>query len=501
LTAPLYCAHPDFVATKATIFGMTPAPPARCRVLELGCGTGVNLLAMAQALPESRFVGIDLSPGQIASGRAVAEALGLRNIRLTAQSILDVDDSFGAFDYIICHGVYSWVPPQVQDRILAICQRHLAPQGVAYVSYNTYPGWHLRGVLRDLLVFHARRFSTVQARLQEAQPFLGFLAEAQEGATGIYGRVLASEVGRLRTQAESYVFHEYLEADNQPVYFHQFVERAAAKGLQYLDEAPIGRPPAIVARAQPFLNELPDDPILHEQYCDFLCGRSFRCTLLCHARVALRRPPSPQAVQTMHVVTKLRPTAPDSAASTVRQFSTASGVTMSTNNSIVGAALDALVRTWPQALPFRELWRQVQAAEPLGVVADPGQLAAALLQCYMAGVVELHVHPPAFSGVVSDRPRASGIARFQADSSDRVTTLRQYCVDLDPVDRFVLQRLDGTRDRAMLVAALEEAVATGELVIMHADQPVSDADTRRQVLEQALESCLCKLAGNALLVA
>src|SRR5262249_30408638 len=147
--------HPDNLATVATLFGMTPPPVERCRVLELGCAAGGNLLPLAAALPGSRFVGIDLSRRQIDDGRPGREALGLRNFRLRHRSILDVGADFGQFDYILCHGVYSWVPAPVQDKILEVCAGHLAPNGVAYVSYNTYPGWHIPGAVRAMMRYHA----------------------------------------------------------------------------------------------------------------------------------------------------------------------------------------------------------------------------------------------------------------------------------------------------------------------------------------------------------
>src|SRR5437868_15404402 len=132
--------HPDHPAVVATLLGLSPARPDRCRVLELGCAGGGNLIPMAYTYPESTFLGIDLSVEQIRQGEELREALGLANIELRAMSILDVDDRFGTFDYIICHGVYSWVPEAVQDKILEVCARHLAPEGIGFVSYNTFPG-------------------------------------------------------------------------------------------------------------------------------------------------------------------------------------------------------------------------------------------------------------------------------------------------------------------------------------------------------------------------
>ena len=140
--------HPDRLATMASLFGLKPPLVDTAQVLELGLAGGGNLIPMAVALPDSHFVGIDLSPRQVDEGVRVVERLGLTNIELRAQDILDLGEDLGVFDYILCHGVYSWVPASVQEKILEIHARHLAPGGIGYISYNAYPGWHLRGVVR-----------------------------------------------------------------------------------------------------------------------------------------------------------------------------------------------------------------------------------------------------------------------------------------------------------------------------------------------------------------
>src|SRR5438067_313897 len=151
---PFVDTHPSRVAAVARLHGLNPPAVERCRVLELGCAHGSNLIPMAVTLPESRFVGIDLSRRQIADGQNVVAALGLTNIDLQPLSILDVDEKLGVFDYVICHGVYSWVPAEVQRKILDICARQLSPDGVALVSYNTYPGWFVRQMVRELMLYH-----------------------------------------------------------------------------------------------------------------------------------------------------------------------------------------------------------------------------------------------------------------------------------------------------------------------------------------------------------
>ena len=148
--------HPDRLATMASYYGLESAPIDRCRVLELGCGVGGNLIPIACLYPESEFIGVDLSAHAIERGQANVAALGLTNIALHNRNIMEMASDGRPFDYIIAHGVYSWVPPAVREKMLALYGECLAPNGVAYVSYNAHPGSHLRDMVRDMMLFHIR---------------------------------------------------------------------------------------------------------------------------------------------------------------------------------------------------------------------------------------------------------------------------------------------------------------------------------------------------------
>src|SRR5262249_13566455 len=204
---------------------------------EVGCGRGGNLIPIAVNLPQSRFVGVDLSARQIADGQKVVSALGLTNIELKPISISDVDADLGMFDYILCHGVYSWVPAEVQDKILEICRDHLNPQGIAYISYNTFPGWHTRAVIREMLCYHTQQFEEPSDRIREARGLLTFLVRSAESHEAAFNAMMREELAVLAATPDTYLLHEHLEDYNEPLYFHQFVDRAAEKNLQYLGEA------------------------------------------------------------------------------------------------------------------------------------------------------------------------------------------------------------------------------------------------------------------------
>jgi methyltransferase-like protein/2-polyprenyl-3-methyl-5-hydroxy-6-metoxy-1,4-benzoquinol methylase/Fe-S-cluster containining protein len=512
LASPRYSTHPNCLATLATLLGMNPAPIDSCRVLELGCGTGGNLIPMALTLPQSHFVGVDLSSRQIASGRALADAIGLTNIELMPLSITDIDERFGQFDYIICHGVYSWVPPKVQDHLLTICKRNLAPHGVAHVSYNTYPGWHQRGLVRELLNYHVRQFGDTKVRTQQARAFLKFLIQSAVDPNSPYTRILKEEAELIRKEADWYVFHEHLEDYNEPLYFYQFMERAAAKGLQYLGEAwnhsyIQNLPPEV----RDTLQQLSGDLLHLEQYVDFLRNRTFRQTLLCHQDVGLNRTPSPEILMKLMISSLARPMSanPNFAPEAPEEFRNDSETCLTTNKPLMKAALWSLYEAWPRALSFDDLWTEVQARlsqSPIeeALRGEPGRalLAKDLLQSYLTNMMALHGHVSRFALRVSDKPVASPLARYQArhqTAADiHITTLTHRKVKLDDLDLVILPLLDGSRDRAALVDALVNAVNEGSLTVHRKGQPAAP-DQMRVILEASLEDCLNRLARFALL--
>ena len=490
---PVSATHPCRLAAAAALHGMAAPDVRHCRVLELGCAGGGNLVPMALALPESDFVGVDLSPGQVAEGQALVRALALRNIELKTLNLMAVDDRFGTFDYILCHGVWSWVPGPVRERILAVCSRNLSANGVAYVSYNTYPGWHARGMVRDMLAFHARRFADPHEQVRQARSFLGFLVGSVREPDGNYGRALRQEAELLGKQADSYLFHEHLEDVNLPVYFHEFMARAAAHGLQYLDEAQGTRLAACFpADVRETLRQLAPDPVLHEQYLDFLGNRTFRRTLLCRQGIALHRPPSPQAVQRFRYTTDCQPRASpvDLRQGVEATFASGKEITLTSIHPLIKAVLACLCEAQPRSLGLAELQRRVQGrlagSSPSCGLAE---LAESLLHCHQSGIVEFHLHEPAFATALSPQPRASPLARHQAETGcPWITSLRHRVVAIDDFDRAVLGLLDGRRDRAALAGQLADLARRGRLSLPEAG------------VDDALGPALARLAGNALLI-
>ncbi len=237
-----YTAHPDRLAVVASMAGIRTAPVENCRVLEVGCATGGNLIPMAEQLPASRFLGIDLSERQIQAGSSVVRELGLNNIEMRCQDLMAFAETEGQFDYIIAQGVYSWVPRPVQQRLLDVCRRHLAPNGVAYVSYNTYPGWRPNEVARDLMMYHARHAPDATNRLALGRQMMQFAAEHSLAAPH-YRDSLKTLQTAITAQPDEDLLHDHMEWVNEPQYFWKFVEEATANRLAYVGDASAFRTP------------------------------------------------------------------------------------------------------------------------------------------------------------------------------------------------------------------------------------------------------------------
>jgi protein-L-isoaspartate O-methyltransferase len=464
--------HPDRLATVAALHGLETVPLDRCRVLELGCAVGGNLTPMAAALPGSRFLGIDFSDPQIRVAQGYAQELGLTNIEFRRQDILDFDRSEGPFDYIICHGVYSWVPPRVQAKIQRILGDHLSPGGVGIVSYNVYPGWYLNGMIRDILQFGRRGASGARAELEQALTFLETVSDGIRQPEPAYKDKVRHASRKLRDGEATYVYHEYLEAFNSPVHFEQFARRAGRAGLQYLDDAELlDLSDQLSDRARAALAEFADDPVRHEQCMDYIRGRTFRRSLLCRASATIHRAPQPQALRGLRIASSLGPESPspDLTAQTAEKFLSSDGPSLTTNNPYLKSALAVLHQAYPGVVAFADLWAAVRGkaavpgGEGLGEDADVSCLAEPLLTCARRGLVELHTLLPSIARELPQRPVIHPLARRQAQRGPLVVNLRHQMIALDDLARAAVALLDGTCDRPRLVAALEERARAGQV--------------------------------------
>ena len=511
-SGPFRQTHPSHLAVLPTLFGMAPPRIRGARVLELGCASGGNLIPMAQSFPESQFLGVDLSSRQVAAGRETIAKLQLPNVDLRHASIMDVDASYGQFDYVLCHGVYSWVPRPVQDKILQIAAKNMVRGGVCYVSYNVYPGWHMRGVVRDMMQYHTAGFDEPQTKIDQARLLLAFLNRTATTGGTAYRQVLADEAKIVSEHSDSYLFHEHLEEVNEPLYFHQFMDRVNDAGLAYLGDSNfstmltdrLDNEAATLLRNTSILRQ--------EQYMDFLRNRMFRCSVLCHQGLAIDRAVQAARLVTCDVSLDVRMELPSPPSLATEHWEIAHrNEKITVAHPATRLALDILNRRWPASISVESLCDEVDAALAQANIrsGSPGwqseevparrTLLGDLMTLFARGIVTAWHEPPPQAISVSDRPLASAYARLQALTSPVVTNQRHESVRLGDLPRSIISQLDGQHDHAQLLEWLGTSITEGTFRVLCDDQPVEAVDAA--TLEKILDAVLTSLRTTALLMA
>ncbi len=482
----------------AALSGLSPSPPARARVLDLGCGTADNLAYQATEYRDARFVGCDSSATAIATGRRMIQDLGLDNVELRHQDLSEVDTSWGTFDYIICHGVFSWVPPAIRRRILEIFRHHLTPDGVGLVSYNVSPGWSIRSAVRDLMRRYTRGIDDPLRAVTEACDILGLAAESHT-VGGPLGPLLSREhILMVAEFDETYLYHEMLAEDNHPFYFEEFLDQTEQAGLQYVTATDIATTFAwdLPAKPRAFLETLPS--LEREHYLDYFRGIMLRYSIICHSEATVDRRLDPRSLERF-AVRLTRPARVDSNPADGQVASLVIGkCALPCPDSATLAVIRHLDAHRPHFIPVRELSQCAPSPSTLphgtkAVQSDAGdRMLSFLLDAVTAGAVEPVLSPPRIAERVSDRPTVNLMARFQVHQGRRVTNQHQDVVMLGPASRFLAPLLDGTRDRGALTAMVRHALKEGRLAL----DSNGDPDP-----ERIIDTSLDELCREALLIA
>ena len=493
---PFAYTQPAHMAAMATLFGLEAPPPDHARVLELGCASGGNIIPLAARFPACHFVGVDLSARQIRDGLDRIATLGLSNIELLQADLARIDLAGQCFDYVICHGLFSWVPGSVQEAILRICRDVLAPNGIAAISYNVLPGWHMRGVIRHICLSSAGDAGSPRERVARARRALEGLAD-QASEHGPYGQLLRGEAKRLARLPDAYVLGEFLSAYNEPCTFSEFMNRAGSYGLYYVCEADLASScsESLFAHTRAYLQAAGgSDRIATEQAKDFLTGRPFRRSLLTKVEsssIAAR--PDPSRLRRLYFsaqLTRENRSAPDD----LMTFRDRLGRAIRPKTAAVGSALARLADAFPATLSLEQLTPTTgsRAGSQEEVVCK------ALYAMAAAGQATISALPVVVANAVAERPCVWSVARVEAGTQPWITTLRHEAFASSDLTSFLCPLLDGSNDREALKERIMEGTRLGKLRL--ADWSSQSRDQLAATAAEVLEVALADLAHNGLLV-
>lgn len=486
--------HPARMRALGKLFGLDAPDPDSARILEIGCAGGSNLLPLAYSLPGATFTGIDLSARQIDLARERASKLQLSNLQLEAMSVVDAANLQGPFDYIICHGVYSWVPDEVRDAILRTIHDKLAPNGIAFVSYNALPGWHFRKGVRDMMVYHGRYFPTVEERAQQARALVDFVGDA--GATlaaeipglAVPSQAVASVRDVITRYPDYYVVHEFLESDNRAFYLYEFVDQLEAHDLQYLGDTTFasmvaGNLPAEIAET---LTRISVTAVALEQYRDFLVNRTFKHSLICAKDVVLERSIEPHLARGLNYRIAHPPGAqgetPESAYGADGRLT---GLANATGRAVVAALRGA----YPGVLSFAD----VQKAT--GTLTGD-ELERTLLNLLAHDIVEVVAGTLGPQTTRSSSVRAWPPARVLGAEMGSIPTRYHQSLGINAAGRLLLGLLDGTRTEQQVLDEAYATLARPGMSYETTEGTMDGPDLPRELSDDIVQSILGELRAH-----
>lgn len=454
---------PNHVGAIARMLGLRAASPRQARVLELGCGNGANLLALAWYWPQAEFVGLDLAHRPIEQGRAQAETLGLKNLSLRQADVATVDrGSLGRFDYVIAHGLFSWVPTPVRTACLALIADVLTPNGVAYVSYNAYPGCRMRHLVRELMQFHLGVDASHDLdTARRGRELLTTVTALSPDEVPEFFEIVHDEARRAAESSLNYLFHDDLAQINQPYYLHEFCALAGKAGLTFLGDADtrsMFEPESMEALGGWLDRQSGGDPMRRQQYLDFALGTRFRRTLLCRADAAVAPAVDVTAMDDLRFWSPYLP-ASDCVIgddSTV-ELRTGRGHIAKTNNSVLKLLFTTLAQSPARTVSIDEFAPRL--AGPPQPIREGlrGMLARLIRNSLLHPVLEAAPAAPVWPAAPDERPAPlSRLSRlWLQEGRALVDNLHQNLQFDDPITRELLAGLDGTLDAAAVQARFD----------------------------------------------
>lgn len=451
---PVAEAHPFRLEWTAFVHGGPEWGERPLRVLEIGCGDGATLLPMGAFQPTWTLLGIDASRAAIETARHGAVAAEATNVEFLHADFADFPLAPATWDVVIAHGVYSWISPTQQARMRTFLRTALAPDGVAYVSFNAQPGWGVRGRVRDIL--RANPDLDPASLLDRLGPFL-----TGDG----WGDVLKRELGRLRDARPDYIAHEYLAEHNRAVWLGEFVSEFAADGLTYLGDAqfdqPNGRPYELVR------SHLGIAGLRGEELADLVGYRQFRCAVLCRDD-APRRPPASDVEILRHGRFFGSVVAADEPADLMQRreqtFRSRDGIDIVVASPLCKAALLEMTERDPDAATAEE-WatlaeaRLASAGAPSDAPTARSELEAGLIALWRAGAIDARMRPGRLATEIPPRPSVRPITRYEATNRAALTTPLGTALAAEAADRRLIELIDGRRTIGELSQTLKRSVA------------------------------------------
>ncbi len=504
-----FYANPSYVRTLSKLVGVEAASLATAKILELGCASGGNILPFALKYPDSQSIGIDLSNNLIAVGNEMKLSLNLSNIDLICCDILEVDSSFGTFDYIVVHDIFSLVSDEVRNKILAICKENLNENGVAYISYNTLPGWNNLSTIRDLSLYHSNNFEEIPEKINQIRLLFDFVKEAVKESDSAYAKLMLETSELLNDKPDYSIAHDFLQPHNKAFYFSAFMEQTTKVGLQYVVDAEISK--MYIPNYSKIISEKLggiEEVVRMEQYLDFITNRAFRQTILCHNhQIVQRKIPMDKLVDYFFKMNLVSPTEEDVLAEELNQeaifyLNNDPKDTISTKNPILKAIFKVFSEN-NRYLSFHDLVSLSANKLPEVNLSElEAQAKVSLMDLFLKGKIDIRADFIPINSYKMDTPKVWEYVTAQTLYLKQkvVTNLYFESIQLSLFEYYLVRYLDGNNTMELVISKMLTHFKNGELISSYKGHKVTSDEKLKGIISLAYFDALEKFREQAILV-
>jgi methyltransferase-like protein/16S rRNA G527 N7-methylase RsmG len=492
---PFLQSTPAHLFTLAKIFGHSAPDFKSARVLEIGCASGGNVIPLAYQFPNAIFYGFDYSEKQIIKGQQLIKSLELKNIQLEQVDLRQFDLNQDKFDYIIAHGVFSWVSTELQEQLFNVCNHLLSDTGLAYISYNTYPGWNQLNSIREMMLYHTRHIDDPLEKIHASRHIFEVIQEQSLKDTP-YSNFLNQEAIKISKAENYYLYHEHLEQDNHPIYFHDFMKMAHQHQLSYLCDANLQTILKDHQVSNKIKNQLSQfkDPVEKEQFVDFLVNRRFRSSILIKShhqhnpKFELKDLNGFYFTSTFKTKSNIDPSQLlDTKPITFYKHN----LELTSKHPISKCLIYLLQQQYQKPIALNDLTQKVAnlTKQPPEAIQNYFYHSFNLQALILDGAIIPFSFNPNTSITITEYPIASKVARVLAEYGNEVTNLYHTSVKLNDFDCELLKLLDGSKTFNQLLEHVAQKFINTQ----------TEIDISKISLSHRLKTSLSKFAQNGLL--
>ncbi len=467
---------PSHISAIASLFGNKDfVDYKKCKVLEVGCGEGGNLISLAANYPKSEFLGLDENDEKLNKGRLSAEELGLKNIKFKTVKYEKLKKE-GEYDYILANRIFSIIEDDLAEKIFKFCSDSLSKDGFLYTSYATKPGWNLLEIVADVARYHIKDIPESDKEAQVGA-ILQFL---KRNINGNYKSIIDSELKEITP----FFIHYLLNKEHKARYFEDMVKSAHNNGLMYLSDTNLAAmyiknySKEIGEALEPFSTNI----VKQEQFLDFINLRKRRSSIFCKQGKTISREVKPENINGLtlsgNMFLKQGQLASKLETDDSLTFNNGQGIEISVKTYEGKALLLMMQELANEYLPFDEIIKRTIKRHKK---ADKKKLETALqdfgVDLIFAGGIK--IEKETFKKIeATDKPKTSELVRWQAKNQNWVTGGRFEYLQIDELNSMVLRHMDGTKTIEDIAKELRPMFFTGKIEIV-------DPSTQQKIEDEA----------------